>query len=170
MPGPARETNREVARQLVASWNEHGETHLPESLLDERAVRFFPHPLGLAARGGRPSPSEIALPREAFPDQRYTEEVVIADDKYAFIGWRMEGSHRGRLYGRRAGRGDRVHVNGADLIRLADGKIVEHWDYYSKARVHALARTGQLDREMQRQLIRDGLMGRNRRTGRRRLD
>jgi hypothetical protein len=163
-----RENNRHVAEQLIAAWNDQGQTHLPGDLLDPRAVRFFPHPVGLAARGNRPSPTEIALPKDAFPDQRYRQQMVIADHQYAFIGWGVQGTQHGSFYGRR-GRNAHVDVNGADLIRLADGKIIEHWDYYSKPRVHALARTGQLDAAMQAQLIRDGLLGRNRRTGRRRL-
>lgn len=163
-----RETNKAVARQVIEAWNQRGETHLPTDLISPRMVRHHPHPTAFAALNGDANAADPALSRSAFPDQQFTEQMVIADEKHVFIAWELRASHKGSLHGKRA-TGQEVVVFGSDVIRLADGKIIQHWDYYPKARVHALAQLGLLDSGVQQQMIRDGLLGRNRITGRARI-
>jgi hypothetical protein len=169
-----RETNKAVARQVLAAWNERGETHLPDDLVSPQMVRYFPYPVGYAARvpGGATAArvpggatADVALPRSAFPDQQFTEQIVIADEQHVFIAWELKATHKGTLYGMQA-TGKEVLVYGSDIIRLANGKIIQHLDYYPKARMHALAQLGLLGQNVQQELISDGLLGRNRTTGR----
>lgn len=162
MPDSIRDTNKAVARQVISAWNQRGETHLPDRLVHPQFVRFHPQPVGFAARGSDVSAVDAALPRTGIHGQQFKEDMVIADENYAFIAWSMSGQHRGELYGRKA-TGSPVTVRGADLIRLVDGKVIEHWDYYSKSRVQALAQLGLLDKQMQEQLIQQNLLSRNRR-------
>jgi hypothetical protein len=156
----SRDHTRAVARQIMTAWNQRGETHLPEDLAHPQLKRHFPAPVGLAPAAGRPA-APPALPKTAIHGQHFHEDMIIADDQYAFIAWQMTGQHRGPLYGR-AATGAPVTVHGADLIRLADGQVIEHWTWYSKSRVQALGQLGLLDAEMQDHLVRNNLVGRNR--------
>jgi predicted SnoaL-like aldol condensation-catalyzing enzyme len=155
-----RDTNRAVARQLLSAWNKHGETYMPKDLAHPQMVRYFPQPVGMASASGQPAVAS-ALPRAAIQGQNYQEDMIIANGEYAFVAWHMTGVHAGQLYGR-AATGGSVTVYGADILRVADGKVIEHWDYYSKSRVQALGQLGLLDADMQRYLISNHLLGRNR--------
>jgi predicted ester cyclase len=163
----AKDDNKAVAREMLKAWNDEGETHLPDKLLSPDVVTRFHHPLKApTGRGKRQRvPSEVALPREAFPDQKFTEQILIADDNgLVFIAWDLTATHEGELYGKRA-TGKQVNVHGCDVVRVQDGKIVEHWDYYTKPRTHALAQLGLLDKRLQRRLQKEGLWGRGRPSG-----
>jgi len=143
----SRDTNKAVARQIMSAWNQRGETHIPQEL----ARRL----------GATPGQSQAALPGSAIQGQQFQEDILLADNQFAFMAWSMTGQHRGPLYGR-AGTNAPVTVHGADLFRVVDGQVTEHWDWYSKARIQALGQLGLLDVRMQSQLIRDNLLGRNR--------
>lgn len=164
---PDRSRNREVARRMIEEWNRRGEAHLVDEMTARAVVTHFTRPpsrrrsrwIWWTPRSTR-APFEVALPREAFPDQRFEEEMIITEGDLAFIAWTVTGTHQGELYGR-APTGRQVTVHGADVIRLNDaGEITEHWDYYAKARTHALARLGLMDGDMRRRLVDEGLLGR----------
>ena len=63
----------------------------------------------------------------AFPDLHATVEQVVAegDRVCTFIRW--TGTHQGDFQGL-APTGRRVEFQTADLFRVKDGKITEHWD------------------------------------------
>ena len=63
---------------------------------------------------------------EAFPDLRTAEaDSVKEGDKVAFR-WLLSGTHEGEFMGV-AATGRQVEVMGIDIVRVADGEIVEHW-------------------------------------------
>jgi hypothetical protein len=163
-----RETNKSVARQVIEAWNAQGETHLPNDLVSPQMVRHYPRMASFAALNGGERPADPALPRDAFRDQRYTEQMLIADDHHVFVAWELTAEHAGTFHGKSA-TNKRVTVYGSDVIRVADGKIIRHWEYYPKARMAALAQLGLLDTGVQRRMIRDGMLGRNRVIGQQRL-
>jgi predicted ester cyclase len=62
----------------------------------------------------------------AFSDLRMAEaDSVTEGDKLAFR-WLLSGTHEREFMGV-AGTGRRVEAMGMDIVRVADGKIVEHW-------------------------------------------
>ena len=151
--------NKAIVRKLLAAWNRRGETYFPAELVGPTLVTRFPEPVTATVKAKQLElKSEPALPKEAFPDQQFEEQIVIAEDDLVFIAWSVSGTHSGPLYGR-AATGKKVTVYGADAVRLANGKIVEHWNYYAKARVTALAKLGLLDQTMQDLLLSKGLLG-----------
>lgn len=160
-----RERNKRVVRRVLRAWNRKKESFFPSHLISPALVTHFGNGSAGAGARARSRELEVVLPNSAFPDQRFEEQILIADDKSVFIGWEFIGTHKGPLYGRRA-TGKAVTVHGADFYRLENGLIVEHWDFYSKTRVHVLAKLGLLDRKMQQYLINTGLLGRNYVTGR----
>ena len=63
---------------------------------------------------------------EAFADLRMAEaDSVKEGDKLAFR-WLLSGTHEREFMGV-AGTGRRVEAMGMDIVRVTDGKIVEHW-------------------------------------------
>jgi predicted ester cyclase len=63
---------------------------------------------------------------EAFSDLRMAEaDSVKEGDKLAFR-WLLSGAHEREFMGV-AGTGRRVEAMGMDIVRVADGKIVDHW-------------------------------------------
>jgi len=171
-PGEARiafkanyDKNKEVARTLLKAWNERGESYLPSELVSPKLVTYLPYPFDRTARGRGSAIDETVLPGKGFRDQQFKEQVLIADDKYIFIGWEVTGTHAGTLYGQPA-TGKTVTAHGADIIRVVDGQIVEHKHYYSRVRLQVLARLGLLNRNQQRYMLANGLIGRNHVTGR----
>jgi predicted ester cyclase len=157
-----KDETKKVARELVRRFNDDGETHLPDDLITQETVTRFPETIRIASdgRGRQRTSSEVVLPRDAFPDQQFEEQILIADDEFAFIAWDLTATHEGEFFGHRP-TGQKVTVHGADVVRVRGGKIVAHWNFYSKPRVHALARLGLLDvgtsQELKRrQLLRPG--------------
>jgi predicted ester cyclase len=151
---------------MLDAWNQRKEAHLVRDLIDPTTVTHFAKPVVLA-EGAEHQPSELetALPREAFPDQQFTEEIVVSEGDLIFVGWKATGTQEGRFQGNEPTR-KRVSVHGSDVLRVTeDGKIAEHIGYYSKPRVHALAQLGLLNDRTQERLRNDGLLRRGRASG-----
>ena len=63
--------------------------------------------------------------REGMPDvQVRIDEIVVEDDRAA-VATMIEGTHTGTLMGVEP-TGRRISVRGIDMVRVADGRIVEH--------------------------------------------
>lgn len=92
--------------------------------IDETWVGYHPF------AGPMPDPERVergsAAVAEAFPDLRTAEaDSVKEGDKVAFR-WLLSGTHEGGFMGV-AATGRRVEVMGMDIVRVANGEIVEHW-------------------------------------------
>jgi steroid delta-isomerase-like uncharacterized protein len=68
----------------------------------------------------------VALFRAAFPDQWWHIEDLIAEGDRVVARTTMTGTHQGEFFGIPA-TGRAVSVSGVHIIRIADGKIAEHW-------------------------------------------
>jgi steroid delta-isomerase-like uncharacterized protein len=64
--------------------------------------------------------------RGAFPDLRFAIEDTMADGDRVLVRWTARGTHTGTLGGVE-GTGRQVEWTGMDLLRMADGRIVELW-------------------------------------------
>jgi steroid delta-isomerase-like uncharacterized protein len=64
--------------------------------------------------------------RTAFPDLHEHLEFVLADGDRAVGRFRLTGTHRGPFYGLEP-TGRRVDIQGVDVARIVDGKIVEYF-------------------------------------------
>lgn len=68
----------------------------------------------------------MAMFREAFPDLHVTIEDEVAEGDRVFMRSTWHGTHQGRLMGVDA-TGRHVEFSSMDEIRIADGKLKEHW-------------------------------------------
>ena len=62
----------------------------------------------------------------AFPDVQMDVEEMIAEADKVVARVSVSGTHRGEFMGI-SPTGNRVTIGGIDILRVADGKIVEHW-------------------------------------------
>ena len=65
--------------------------------------------------------------RAAFPDMTFTVNLLIESDELIVSNWTMQGTHTGAPLNGVAPSGKPVTINGTAILRMRDGKIVEHW-------------------------------------------
>jgi len=68
----------------------------------------------------------FAMLHAAFPDGRTTIEDIVADGDKVVVRGVMTGTHKGEFLGVPA-TGKKVEIRGIDMIRIQNGKSVEHW-------------------------------------------
>jgi len=66
--------------------------------------------------------------RAAFPDLKFTTNHIIADSNMIWAQYTMTGTNTGPMMGMPP-TGKSIKIDGMDLIRLENGKCVEHWGY-----------------------------------------
>lgn len=65
--------------------------------------------------------------REAFPDMKFTVDLLIEKDDLVVSNWTVRGTHTGSPFFDVPPSGEPVEINGTAILRIRDGKIVEHW-------------------------------------------
>lgn len=93
---------------------------------------FSPDYVNHTAPQGIPAGNEgtrmfAAMFRGAFPDGHITADDVMADGDLVYFRWTATGTHEGAFSGIPA-TGKAIRFTGMDIVRVANGKIVEHWD------------------------------------------
>lgn len=63
---------------------------------------------------------------EALPDLTVEVQLMVAEGDLVAVRSIMRGTHRGELMGVPPS-GRRVAIDGIDILRVVDGRIVEHW-------------------------------------------
>ena len=63
--------------------------------------------------------------REGMPDVEVRIDEIVVEDDRAAVATMIEGTHTGALMGIEP-TGRRISVRGIDMVRVADGRIVEH--------------------------------------------
>ena len=65
--------------------------------------------------------------RSAFPDMTFTVNLLIESDDLVVSNWTVKGTHTGTAFYDVPPSGDPVEINGTAILRIRDGRIVEHW-------------------------------------------
>ena len=63
----------------------------------------------------------------AFPDMVFTVDLLIESDDLIVSNWSVRGTHTGTAFYDVEPTGEPVNINGTAILRMRDGKIVEHW-------------------------------------------
>ena len=63
----------------------------------------------------------------AMPDMEFRVNLLIESDDLVVSNWSVVGTHDGAAFFDVAPSGERVEINGTAILRIRDGKIVEHW-------------------------------------------
>lgn len=91
-----------------------------------------PHVLDHAAPPGTPAGIEgakqiLGMYLAAFPDVHLAVEDMIAEGDKVVVRYTIRGTHKGDLMGIPP-TGKPVTLAGIEILRVAGGKIVEHWE------------------------------------------
>ncbi len=116
------EENKAVVRRFFEELLSTDNVALADELLSPGFRFYF---------AGNPDPMDLERYKEflvarraAFPDRRFVVEDMIAEGDKVSARFTMRGTHEGKLLGIAPG-GKEVRVTGIDMIRLAEGKMVE---------------------------------------------
>lgn len=61
------------------------------------------------------------------PDMEFTVELLIESGDLVVSNWSVRGTFDGEPFFGLEPSGAPVHINGTAILRIRDGKIVEHW-------------------------------------------
>jgi len=119
------EQNKAVARRLVNAINNSDEASflnvLTPDVVDHYALPGLP-----PGREGWNLNRKIL--RAAFPDACWHEEDLFAEGDRVVGRFTLRGTHLGEFMGIPP-TGKQIVVSNIHILRLADGKIVEHWGH-----------------------------------------
>jgi len=65
--------------------------------------------------------------RAAFPDMKFTVDLLIESGDLVVSHWTLTGTHTGTAFYDVEPSGEPVVINGTAIMRMRDGRIVEHW-------------------------------------------
>jgi steroid delta-isomerase-like uncharacterized protein len=119
------EQNRQLVRRLNQEYHNQGRVH--EVIKERFAPEFINHsaPPGLPPTRDGNEMFSTAF-RQAFPDYQVTIHDVIVEGDKVVTRKTFTGTHRGDWMGVPAS-GHKVSFGGIDIVRITDGKVVEHW-------------------------------------------
>ena len=67
------------------------------------------------------------MARGAFPDMQFRVDLLIESGDLVVSNWTLTGTHTGGAFYDVAPSGEPVVINGTAILRLREGKVVEHW-------------------------------------------
>ena len=118
----------EATATIVRRWTEEAlDTH-DLDVLDEFVAADLIHHAGIFVDEiGRDALKEdLAALLAAFPDSRWSADVIVATEDHAAVRWTGRGTHEGELQGL-APTGLPVVLTGINVYRIDCGQIVEGW-------------------------------------------
>jgi steroid delta-isomerase-like uncharacterized protein len=119
------EDNKALNRRFVEEVINQGNTDAIDELIDPGVVDHAAPPGFPTGREG--AKQFAAMMRSAFPDLHLTIEDMIAEGDKVVMRSTWSGTHEGEFMGIPA-TGRRVTVSAIDISRVADGRMVEHWE------------------------------------------
>ena len=119
------EQNKALARRLVGEVINQGNISVVDELLNPDFVEHEELPPGIPP--GREAPKALfAMLRSGFPDIKATIEHLIAEGDQVVLHMTWSGTHKGEFMGIPP-TGKSVSFGVIDILRIAEGKFVEHW-------------------------------------------
>jgi steroid delta-isomerase-like uncharacterized protein len=119
------ETNKATIRRIVEEIQNGDNLALIDELLAPNFVNHTPAPGLSPDREG--IKQLLSMFRAAFPDGVMTIEDMIAEGDKVATRKTYRGTHQGEFLGLPP-TGRHVSVGLIDMMRLVDGKVVEHWN------------------------------------------
>jgi len=98
-------------------WSPDFQSHVTERVAPER--------VGTDVRGDEQVWWRNA--RAAFPDMTFTVDLLVEQGDIVVSNWTVRGTHTGAAFYDVPPSGKPVVINGTAILRIRDGRIVEHW-------------------------------------------
>jgi len=122
------EENKALARRVIEHMFNEGNLDVADELL---ALDYVDHDPSLPedVHGPEGFKEYVGMYRAAFPDLHVQIEDQLAEGDRVATRWTGTGTHDGELAGI-APTGKRVTVPGMEIVRIANGRLVEGWEGY----------------------------------------
>ena len=112
------ENNKSIAqRWLMDLWSK-GNLDIADQVL---ATDYTRHDKEFPLKGPEANKRIIKAFREVLLDIEFTEDHIVAEGEKVYVRWKARASLRS---------GKQGEINGTDLLRIVDGKIVESWPLF----------------------------------------
>lgn len=117
--------NKEIVKRFNKEVIENGNVEVFEELMDEH---FINHSAPKGADNGKQGMIHTfnSVLRPAMPDIQVTILQQVAEDDLVTTRKNISGTHTGDFLGI-APSGRRISIDVIDIVRLKNGKYVEHW-------------------------------------------
>jgi predicted ester cyclase len=119
------EQNKALVRQMVEEVFNHGNVSRADEFLAPHFIEREELPPGIP-RDREGVKLLTTMLRSAFPDFKATIDDIVAEGDKVVIRQTWSGSHKGEFMGI-SPTGRSVSFGVIDIIRIADGRCVEHW-------------------------------------------
>lgn len=148
------EQNKAIVRRMLEAFNT-GNTKIVAEVFDKN-IKDHGSRVGFEKELQRAHPikrvqTEILREEDAFPDRKFKEELLIAEGDTVVLQWSMTGTNKGDILGRRA-TGKKVKTSGTEIVRIKNGKIVEHQGDDTGHVLDVLMQLDMLDQQAVKQL------------------
>ena len=117
--------NKALVRQMVEETFNRGNMSWVDEFMAPDFVEREELPPGIQRDRDGVKQLTIAL-RSAFPDFKATIDDIVAEGDKVVIRMTWRGTHKGEFMGVPP-TGKSISIGVIDIIRLAEGKFVEHW-------------------------------------------
>jgi predicted ester cyclase len=131
IPSTSR-TNKMVTEKLFTIV----QTNAVDSLskyIDDKMVEHSPVPNG-ASTGIQSQKDAIAFYYRAFPDWKFTVLSTVAEGDFVMAHFNVKATNTGAM-GTVPATNKPVDVNGVDVYKFENGKVVEHWGYFEEGKM-----------------------------------
>jgi steroid delta-isomerase-like uncharacterized protein len=118
------EENKALVRRFVDEVQSAGNTDAIDEICSPEFVNHSAPPRVPSNREG--VKQLTAMFRQAFPDSYFTIEDMMAEGEKVATRKTFHGTHQGEFMGIPP-TGQQVSMGLIDIVRIADGRVVEHW-------------------------------------------
>ncbi|REJ83764.1 MAG: ester cyclase [Bacteroidetes bacterium] len=118
-------------KELVTKFNDAFQNGTPEALDAILAADFktnSPDPM-IPGDGIDHMKGQIQAYKGANPDMKVTVKKIVAEGDLVTCYYNVSGTNTGNM-GDMPPTGKSFNVDGVDIVRISDGKIVEHWGLF----------------------------------------
>lgn len=115
----------EYSRRMSAGDYDAVYEYFAEGFVSHATERINPAAMGTDIR-----PQEFKfweMAKRAFPDMQFRVDLLLEVDDLIVSHWTLTGTHTGAAYYDVPPSGEPVTINGTAILRLRDGRVVEHW-------------------------------------------
>ena len=119
------EENKAIARRFIDEVINKGDLGVIDELVSPSMVDHSAPP-GLPS-GPEGTKQMLTMSRTAFPDPNGTLQDLLAEGDKVAVRYTIRGTHQGDFMGI-AATGKKVTIEGIEIDRIEDGKVVEHWE------------------------------------------
>lgn len=117
--------SKAILQRYIAVVNERDLGAIDEVVAKDFVAHHFPPGLPRGPEGVR---QYTHFTLTAFPDVHINPEDVVAEGDRVSLRFTFSGTHKGEFMGRPA-TGREVSIGGMAMARIANGKLVEWWEY-----------------------------------------